>query len=79
MPNSASKILTRPASADHDDRDQANALVINADENTLRGWLDLQRMWFDNRNDPTLLKAGVKDWQTRYPQNPAPKCCQRRW
>lgn len=52
---------------------QANALVINADENTLQGWLDLQRMWFDNRNDPTLLKAGVKDWQTRYPQNPGAK------
>ncbi|MEP9825008.1 penicillin-binding protein activator [Klebsiella sp. GG_Kp180] len=54
-------------------QDQANALVINADENTLQGWLDLQRMWFDNRNDPTLLKAGVKDWQTRYPQNPGAK------
>ncbi|WP_313681720.1 penicillin-binding protein activator [Klebsiella africana] len=54
-------------------QDQANALVINADENTLQGWLDLQRMWFDNRNDPTLLKAGVKNWQTRYPQNPGAK------
>lgn len=54
-------------------QDQANALVINADENTLQGWLVLQRMWFDNRNDPTLLKAGVKDWQTRYPQNPGAK------
>ncbi|MCS5867896.1 penicillin-binding protein activator [Klebsiella variicola] len=54
-------------------QDQANALVINADENTLQGWLDLQRMWFDNRNDPTLLKAGVKDWQTCYPQNPGAK------
>jgi outer membrane PBP1 activator LpoA protein len=54
-------------------QDQANALVINADENVLQGWLDLQRMWFDNRNDPTLLKAGVKDWQTRYPQNPGAK------
>ncbi|HBQ5894008.1 TPA: penicillin-binding protein activator [Klebsiella variicola subsp. variicola] len=54
-------------------QDQANALVINADENTLQGWLDLQRMWFDNRNNPTLLKAGVKDWQTRYPQNPGAK------
>ncbi|MEB5697489.1 penicillin-binding protein activator [Klebsiella aerogenes] len=49
---------------------QANALVINADENVLQGWLDLQRMWFDNRNDPAMLKAGVKDWQVRYPQNP---------
>ncbi|MFP8623296.1 MULTISPECIES: penicillin-binding protein activator [Klebsiella] len=54
-------------------KDQANALVINADENVLQGWLDLQRMWFDNRNDPTMLKAGVKDWQTRYPQNPGAK------
>ncbi|MDK4747948.1 penicillin-binding protein activator [Leclercia adecarboxylata] len=49
---------------------QANALVINADENVLQGWLDLQRVWFDNRNDPTMLKAGIKDWQTRYPNNP---------
>ena len=54
-------------------KDQANALVINADENVLQGWLDLQRMWFDNRSDPTMLKAGVKDWQTRYPQNPGAK------
>ena len=52
---------------------QAHALVINADENDLQGWLDLQRMWFDNRNDPTMLKAGIKDWQTRYPQNPGAK------
>ncbi|MEJ8324976.1 penicillin-binding protein activator [Kosakonia sacchari] len=54
-------------------QDQARALVINADEVTLQGWLDLQRMWFDNRNDPNMLKAGITDWQTRYPQNPAAK------
>ncbi len=54
-------------------RDQANALVINADEATLQGWLDLQQMWFDNRSDPNMLKAGIKDWQTRYPQNPGAK------
>ncbi|WP_312816248.1 penicillin-binding protein activator [Atlantibacter subterraneus] len=53
--------------------EQANALVINADENVLRGWLDLQRMWFDNRSDPAMLKAGIQDWQTRYPQNPGAK------
>lgn len=58
---------------------QANALVINADENVLQGWLDLQRMWFDNRNDPAMLKAGVKDWQIRYPQNPGRRCCPLRW
>lgn len=54
-------------------QDQARALVINADEVTLQGWLDLQRVWFDNRNDPNMLKAGITDWQTRYPQNPATK------
>jgi len=53
--------------------EQMNALVINADENTLQGWLDLQRVWNDNRNDPNMLKAGIQDWQTRYPQNPGAK------
>ncbi|WP_058910871.1 penicillin-binding protein activator [Entomohabitans teleogrylli] len=51
-------------------REQANSLVINANENVLQGWLDLQRIWFDNRNDPDMMKAGIKDWQIRYPQNP---------
>lgn len=27
-------------------QEQANTLVINADENILQGWLDLQRVWF---------------------------------
>lgn len=52
---------------------QADALVINADENVLQGWLDLQRVWFDNRNDPNMMKAGIADWQKRYPQNPGAK------
>ena len=51
--------------------DQAKVLVINADEATLQGWLDLQRVWFDNRNDPSMLKGGIADWQQRYPRNPA--------
>jgi outer membrane PBP1 activator LpoA protein len=50
--------------------DQAKTLVINADEEALQGWLDLQRVWFDNRNDPNMLKAGIVDWQQRYPRNP---------
>lgn len=54
-------------------KEQAAALVINADENVLQGWLDLQRVWFDNRGDAAMLKAGIKDWQTRYPQNPGAK------
>ncbi|MEE9954865.1 penicillin-binding protein activator [Enterobacter quasihormaechei] len=54
-------------------QDQARALVINADENVLQGWLDLQQMWFNNRSDPDMLKAGITDWQKRYPQNPGAK------
>ncbi len=54
-------------------QDQAKALVINADENVLQGWLDLQQMWFNNRSDPNMLKADITDWQKRYPQNPGAK------
>lgn len=54
-------------------QDQAKALVINADENVLQGWLDLQQMWFNNRSDPNMLKASITDWQKRYPQNPGAK------
>ena len=54
-------------------QEQAQALVINADENVLQGWLDLQQMWFNNRSDPKMLKAGITDWQTRYQQNPGAK------
>ncbi|TQI82387.1 hypothetical protein FHU10_2636 [Serratia fonticola] len=50
-----------------------NSLVINANENVLQGWLDLLRVYQENRQDPDLLKAGIKDWQNRYPQNPAAK------
>ncbi|CNE49544.1 penicillin-binding protein activator [Yersinia nurmii] len=50
-----------------------NTLVINANENVLQGWLDLLHVYQDNRQNPDLLKAAIKDWQTRYPQNPAAK------
>ncbi|KFK95390.1 MULTISPECIES: penicillin-binding protein activator [unclassified Serratia (in: enterobacteria)] len=50
-----------------------NSLVINANENVLQGWLDLLRVYQENKQDPALLKAGIKDWQNRYPQNPAAK------
>ncbi|WP_345828200.1 penicillin-binding protein activator [Pantoea sp. BRR-3P] len=54
-------------------QDQINSLVINADENTLQGWLDLLNTWRANSQDPQMLKAAIKDWQTRYPQNPGAK------
>ncbi len=53
--------------------DQINNLVINADENTLQGWLDLLNVYKANSSDPDMLKAGIGDWQTRYPYNPAAK------
>jgi outer membrane PBP1 activator LpoA protein len=60
-------------------QEQAKALVINADENVLQGWLDLQQMWFNNRNDPKMLKAGITDWQTATRKTRARKCCQPSW
>ncbi|MDO6408434.1 penicillin-binding protein activator [Pantoea phytobeneficialis] len=54
-------------------KDQLNSLVINADENTLQGWLDLLNTWHTNSQDPEMLKAAIKDWQTRYPLNPGAK------
>lgn len=53
--------------------DQINNVVINADENTLQGWLDLLSVYKANSGTPDMLKAGISDWQTRYPYNPASK------
>ncbi|GBU14464.1 OM lipoprotein stimulator of MrcA transpeptidase [Enterobacterales bacterium] len=50
-----------------------SGITINANENTLQGWLDLLSVWQSNKQDPDLLKAGIKDWQRRYPVNPAAK------
>ena len=54
---------------------EMNSPVINADENVLQGWLDLLRVYQDNKQDPDLLKAGIKDWQNRYPKTRRPKRC----
>ncbi|WP_264273299.1 penicillin-binding protein activator [Duffyella gerundensis] len=54
-------------------QDQVNRLVINADENTLQGWIDLLSVWRANSGDAEMLKSAVADWQTRYPQHPATK------
>jgi outer membrane PBP1 activator LpoA protein len=50
-----------------------NSLVINADENTLRGWLDLVRIYADNRNAIAKLQSEIRNWQIRNPQNPYAK------
>ena len=53
--------------------EQMKSLVINADENTLQGWLELQQIWTNNRTDLDKLKTGITEWQTRYPNNPGAK------
>ncbi|MTD27557.1 penicillin-binding protein activator [Erwinia sorbitola] len=53
--------------------EQMNNITINADENVLQGWIDLLGVYHANVSDPDMLKAGISDWQTRYPNNPAAK------
>ncbi|MBF6639363.1 penicillin-binding protein activator [Rouxiella silvae] len=50
-----------------------NAVVINANENVLQGWLDLLNVWQTNKQDSAQLKAAIQDWQKRYPYNPGAK------
>ncbi|CAK9886108.1 MAG: Penicillin-binding protein activator LpoA [Candidatus Erwinia impunctatus] len=52
---------------------QLSSIVINANENTLQGWLDLLNSYRANSSDVTMLKAAIADWQKRYPYNPAAK------
>lgn len=46
-----------------------NGMVINANEDTLRGWLDLARIYQTYKNSISELQTEVKNWQTRYPDN----------
>ncbi|MBT0726082.1 penicillin-binding protein activator [Rosenbergiella australiborealis] len=52
---------------------QVGNITINANENILQGWLDLLGVYYQNRDQQDNLKRAVKDWQTRYPDNPASK------
>ncbi|MEQ5175879.1 penicillin-binding protein activator [Proteus genomosp. 6] len=51
--------------------EQRRGVVIKADENTLQGWLDLLNTYEYNKDDADKLSAAVREWQTRYPRNPA--------
>lgn len=51
-------------------RDKVNNLTINADEEVLRGWLDLIILYNDSNSDLKLLEENIKNWQRRYPNNP---------
>lgn len=50
-----------------------NSLVINANEETLRGWLDLLRVYQAGSQNVSQLPAEIKAWQIRYSDNPAAK------
>ncbi|MFC3394122.1 penicillin-binding protein activator [Brenneria rubrifaciens] len=52
---------------------ESGSLLINANENTLAGWVDLLNTFQTNRQSPDQLKAAILDWQTRYPHHPAAK------
>ncbi|MGM3190363.1 penicillin-binding protein activator [Dickeya dadantii subsp. dieffenbachiae] len=49
------------------------SMVINVDENTLQGWLDLLNLWQTKAQVPTDLQAAIEDWKRRYPRHPAAK------
>lgn len=51
--------------------EQRRSVVIKADENTLQGWLDLLNIYEYNKDDADKLSTAVREWQTRYPRNPA--------
>ncbi|KLU15910.1 MULTISPECIES: penicillin-binding protein activator [Xenorhabdus] len=50
---------------------QMSELVINANEYTLQGWLDLLNTYQTNKQDLDKLRLAIHDWQIRYPDNPA--------
>ncbi|OSN09234.1 penicillin-binding protein [Lonsdalea britannica] len=50
-----------------------SSVAINADENTLAGWLDLLTTYQSKTAAPAELKTAIADWQTRYPHHPAAK------
>ncbi|BET95480.1 penicillin-binding protein activator [Xenorhabdus sp. TCT-1] len=50
---------------------QMSELVINANEYTLQGWLDLLNTYQTNKQDLDKLRLAIHDWQIRYPNNPA--------
>ncbi|SLM61517.1 OM lipoprotein stimulator of MrcA transpeptidase. LpoA binds to and stimulates PBP1A (MrcA) to synthesize more peptidoglycan [Dickeya aquatica] len=49
------------------------SMVINVDENTLQGWLDLLNLWQTKAQVPGDLQAAIDDWKKRYPRHPAAK------
>lgn len=45
--------------------------VISPQETILLGWLDLARVYQENRYNLPQLKAGIADWKARFPKHPA--------
>ncbi|SFU39606.1 penicillin-binding protein activator [Xenorhabdus koppenhoeferi] len=50
---------------------QLSELVINANEYTLQGWLDLLNAYQNNKQNIDKLRPAISDWKIRYSGNPA--------
>ncbi|WP_237386570.1 penicillin-binding protein activator [Xenorhabdus sp. Sc-CR9] len=50
---------------------QLSELVINANEYTLQGWLDLLNAYQNNQQNLDKLRPAISDWKIRYSGNPA--------
>ncbi|MBD2810091.1 penicillin-binding protein activator [Xenorhabdus sp. Vera] len=50
---------------------QLSELVINANEYTLQGWLDLLNAYQNNKQNLDKLRPAISDWKIRYSGNPA--------
>ncbi|CDL82393.1 penicillin-binding protein activator [Xenorhabdus szentirmaii] len=50
---------------------QLNELVVNTNEYTLLGWLDLLNYYQTSNRDIEKLRSAINDWKIRYPNNPA--------
>src|SRR5471030_812879 len=53
-----------------------SGIAINADENTLQGWLDLLSVWQSNKQDPDMLKPVSKTGSAVIRSIRQPKTCQ---
>ncbi|MGL4545754.1 MAG: penicillin-binding protein activator [Plesiomonas sp.] len=51
--------------------EQLSQAVVSPQETILVGWLDLARVYQENRYNLPQLKAGIAEWKTRFPKHPA--------
>ncbi len=50
-----------------------NNIIIDSNENILKGWLDLLKIYWDYKQDLALFKIKLESWKNRYPYHPVTK------